>query len=321
MQLVKKILSRFNGLYYPQEYLCFEKGSLYQPLHVYLVDDEYVVQDITAQHLFVGYHPLVFALAGDRMPDTIQLLFSHRLLSPNERFDEEDALAWLEMDLVKKQQTSFTRIFYYEGVEGTHHFLTPFQQRINGLINKWYNKKPGNVFLKDNLYTQVQIAYSVPRLISLITQKGDGELFNLFPTDLHGPVGESHYLISLRTGGKALEQVEKSRKVLLSQVHGQTYQSVYTLGKNHMQGLKSKENFPFSDQYSEFFGWPLPQEVLLYRELTLTDSFVQGIHSILLFTVDNLEELGPGQSSLVHIHNSYATWRHKTGLSGNYLLR
>ena len=63
-------------------------------------------------------------------------------------------------------------------------------------------------FLPDNLYKQVQIAYSIPRNISLITV-GQNDRFNLFPTDLHGPVNEDHYIISLRHEGKACQQVMK----------------------------------------------------------------------------------------------------------------
>lgn len=311
MQLVKKILTRFNGLHYPQEYLCFEKGSFYQPIHVYLTAENHVIKDITNQHLFIGYCPLLFALAGENLPDFITLTFSHRLLAPNESFDEEDALARLEMKQVKKKLLPHTCLYYFEGVAGVHDFLSPFQQRIGSFINERYNKKPGNVFLHDNLYKQVQIAYSVPRIISLITVNLDG-LYNLFPTDLHGPVGENHYLISLRMGGKALAQVEAAGKILISQVHARAYATMYELGKNHMQEPRPIANFPMA---------LLHAETLQYRELELIDSSVQGIHKILLFLVRNQKQIGPESACLAHIHNSYATWRHKCGLSGNYLLR
>ena len=320
MQLVKKILIRFNGLYYPQEYLCFERGSFYQPLRVYLVHGYYVAKDITNDHLFIGYSPLVFALTGEHLPVSIHLVFSHRPLAPNEIFDEEDALARLEMKQVRKQQAGGNTIYYYEGTYGSHQFLTSFQQKINGIINERYNKKPGNVFLPDNLYKQVQIAYAVPRIISLITIADHGN-YNLFPTDLHGAPDEDHYVISLRLGGKALEQVERSGRVLLSQVHARAYQMVYSLGKNHMQEPRPIENFPFSALFSKTLHWPLPKETLLYRELELADSFELGIHKILLFTCSYKEQNLDESGSLTHIHNSYATWRHKTGLTGNYLLR
>lgn len=320
MKLVKKILTRFNGLHYPQEYLCFARGFFYQPLHVYLVNDTRILKDITNQHLFVGYSPLVFAFSLSGLPSFIKLIFSHELLRPNEPYDEKDALALLQLRLVKEHAAGNGHISYYEGMHGRHEFMPPFNQRINKLYNNWYNNKPGNVFLPGNLYQQVQIAYAVPRNISLISISHHN-LYNLFPTDLHGQAGESHYIISLRVGGKACQQVEMAGRVLLSQVHSDAYKMVYGLGKNHMQELRPKENFPFSASVSPKWHWPLPQQALACRELVLQDSFTHGIHQILLFTISSSQALHDEKDSLAHIHNSYATWRYKTGLAGNYLLR
>ncbi len=320
MKLLKKILNKLNGLHYPQEYLCFASESFSQPLHVYLTGNRQVIKDITNQHLFVGYCPLVFAFSYTGLPGSVQVIFSHKLLLPNETYSKKDAIASLDLRLIKKQVAGNIGVSYYEGIHGTHHFLPGFHQYVNSLYNQWYNKKPGNVFLHNNLYKQVQIAYAVPRIISLITVGKNG-LFNLFPTDLHGQIDEHHYIISLRTGGKACEQVEKVGKVLLSQVHSNAYKMVYGLGKNHMQELKPKDNFPFSQSVSEDFKWPLPEPAVSYQELVLQDSFTHGIHKIMLFKIIFYQQVQPKNATLAHIHNSYATWRYKNDLPGNYLLR
>lgn len=320
MKLVKKILNKLNGLHYPQEYLCFAKELFHQPLHVYLVNDNHILKDITNQHLFVGYCPLVFAFADPELPESIQIIFSQQLLLPNEIFSTKDAIASLELRIIKKQAAGNSNIFYYEGIHGTHHFISGFHQLINRVNNELYNKKPGNVFLHNNLYKQVQIAYAVPRNISLITV-GNNDLFNLFPTDLHGQIDEQHYIISLRVGGKACEQAEKAGRLLITQVHCDAYKMVYGLGKNHMQELRSKENFPFSQSLSETYKWPLPDHAVSYKELLLLDSFVHGIHKILLFKIIFSRQLPAQTSTLAHIHNSYATWRYNNKLGGNFLLR
>jgi flavin reductase (DIM6/NTAB) family NADH-FMN oxidoreductase RutF len=320
MKPIKKLLNKLNGLHYPQEYLCFAKESFPDPLHVYLVTNKRIVKDITNQHLFVGYCPLVFAFSFADLPSSIQIIFTPQVLQPNEIFAAKDALASLELRMIKKQPVSDGNVFYYEATNGNHHFLSAFHQYINSINNQWYNKRPGNVFLHNNLYKQVQIAYSVPRKISLITVGSNG-LFNLFPTDLHGQIDETNYIISLRTGGKACKQVEAAGKLLVSQMHCQAFKMVYGLGKNHMQDLKTKDNFPFSQSLSEEFNLPLPQQALSYKELELVDSFIHGIHTIMLFKIIICRQLQPENDTLAHIHNSYATWRFKNRLQGNYLLR
>lgn len=319
MNLLKKILNKFNGLHYRQEYLCFAKESFEQPLHAYLLNNKRIGKDITNRHLFVGYCPLVFAFTDASLPETLQIVFSHRVLRLNETFLKKDALASLELRLIKKQPAG-GQVLYFEGTRGSHHFLSGFHQFINRINNEWYNKKPGNVFLHDNLYKQVQIAYALPRVVSLITI-GHAGLFNLFPTDLHGQLDDQHYLISLRVGGKACEQVETTGKLVLAAVHVDLYKTVYALGKNHMQPFQSKDHFPFSRSLSAAFEWPLPEHTLSYKELTLVGSVDRGIHRILLFKIDSQPEIQAEKATLAHIHNSYATWRYKNKLPGNFLLR
>jgi hypothetical protein len=325
MKLFKKILNKLNGLHYPQEYLCLAKESFRHPLHVYIVDDKRIIQDVSQKHLFTGYSPLIFTFyssAGNNreLSRDIDIIFSEQLLQTNDFFHKKDAIACLSFKQIRKQTMADTTIFFYEGIRGEHHFLSSFHQYIIGLYNRLYNKKPGNVFLPGNLYTQIQVAYAVPRIISLITVS-DGKLFNLFPTDLHGPVGEHYYIGSLRQEGKACKQVEASKRIIISQVHCEAYKTVYSLGKNHMQDLKAKENFFFSGSLSTIFQLPLPRSVLYYRELELIESFVHGIHKLLFFKIVSRQAVSDDPATLAHVHNCYATWLYNKGLAGNYLLR
>jgi len=320
---MKKILTKLNGLHYQQEYLCLAKEPFQNPIHAYLVRDGHVTKDITNEHLFTGYSPLIFSLISSDLKEplsNIEMFFSQRSLQPNDLFKKRDALAWLSLGLIQKQKIGDNEIYYYKGIRGQHHFLSFFHQYIIGLNNQVYNRKKENVFLNNALYKQVQIAYSIPRIISLITV-GSGGLYNLFPTDLHGPVNEQYYVSSLRHDGKACKQVEKAGRIVISQIHTDVYKMAYALGKNHMQELKPKENFFFSESLSSVFKLPLPKSLLSYRELELVGSFDHGIHKLLLYKIISSQVVSKDPSTLAHIHNCYATWRHRKGLPGNYLVR
>ena len=320
---MKKILTKLNGLHYQQEYLCLAKEPFQNPIHAYFVKDGHVIKDITNEHLFTGYSPLIFTLISSDLKEpfsNIEMFFSQRSLQPNDLFKKRDALAWLSLGLIQKQKIGDNEIYYYKGIQGQHHFLSFFHQYIIGLNNQVYNRKKENVFLNNALYKQVQIAYSIPRIISLITV-GSGGLYNLFPTDLHGPVNEQYYVSSLRHDGKACKQVEKAGRIVISQIHTDVYKMAYALGKNHMQELKPKENFFFSESLSSLFKLPLPKSLLSYRELELVGSFDHGIHKLLLYKIISSQVVSKDPSTLAHIHNCYATWRHRKRLPGNYLVR
>ena len=262
MQLLQKFLNKFNGLHYRQEYLCLAKESFQRPLHAYLTSNDQIIKDITNEHLFTGYSPLIFTLYFTKkdtpvLLDNSEIIFSPQSLQPNDLFTKKDAIAHLSLKMIRRQSITGTDISYHEAVKGKHHFLSSFHQYIIELNNRLYNKKPGNVFLYDNLYKQVQIAYSVPRTISLVTVS-DGRLYNLFPTDLHGSINEQYYVSSLRHEGKACKQVEASGKIVISEISADAYKTAYALGKNHTQELKSKDNFPFGNFHSAMFQFPLP---------------------------------------------------------------
>src|SRR6476646_4979582 len=162
MQLLQKLLNKLNGLHYQQEYLCLAKESFQKPIHVYFVKYGQVIKDITNEHLFTGYSPLIFTLTSSDLKEpfsNIEMFFSQRSLQPNDFFKKRDALAWLSLRLIQKQKIGDNEIYHYEGIRGQHHFLSFFHQYIVGLNNQIYNRKKGNIFLNNNLYTQVQIAY------------------------------------------------------------------------------------------------------------------------------------------------------------------
>jgi hypothetical protein len=323
--LLRKILNKLNGLYFPQEYLCLDYEQFHEPLYVYTIVEDIVIADISNSHSFVGYSPVIFAMTCSSTawlhPEKIRIAFTTGQIAINGNFNSKDAIAILSLIKINVQCLPDEEdILYYAAQKGIHHFLSPVSQLINQFNNRLYQKKPGNVYLPGNAYKQVQIAYAVPRNISLITVSQEG-LFNLFPTDLHGPVGEDHYIISLRHEGKACKQVLKSGKILLTGVESRFYKTVYSLGKNHMQAMKTGENFPFSDKVSPHFLLPLPQAAVSCRELELLDSFTRGIHRIFLFKILTSQSLQGSPSTLAHIHNVYATWRQNKGLAGNYLLR
>ena len=88
-----------------------------------------------------------------------------------------------------------------------------------------------------------------------------------------------------------------------------------------MQPLKERAAFNFSINNSFSFQLPLPNEAILYRELEVVDASIAGIHKLILFKIVHEGRTAPEHSTLVHIHNSYATWRNRQNMEGNYLLR
>lgn len=316
MNLIKKFLTGLSSLNYNQDYLCLDKSN-HSSLKLYHVNRGIIVKDVSQCHAFIGYNPLIFVFpVDDKASETIKLVFTEFNHSPNEKFHEKDAVAILDL---KRIHESIQDFIFYEGIRGRHRFLPWYSQQAVQLNDRMYNRKPGNVFLPGNVLKQVQIAYSIPRVISLITV-GQDEKYNLFPTDLHGEVN-GKYIISLRHNGKACEQVMSSRSIALSEMPPTAYKSVYHLGKNHMKPMTDISNFSFEKKFSQTLKLPISEEAVRYRELHLTESFIHGIHRIMSFDILNFEEVVLSADTLSHVHNIYATWLSKKGVKSNFLLR
>lgn len=309
-----------TGLTIPQEYICVGLNAFQSPMSVFVeVEDLKFLLDVTASHLFLGYRPLIIGLPfsmDDKnfeiVKDQIQVTLAFK--------NEENLLAKLSLVKIGEKILDKEVVLFYEGEYGIHSFLNSIHQWVNKQRERWRQQVPNNINLPGNLLEQVRIAYGVPRVISMITVS-DGILMNMFPTDLHGSVGERFYASSLRKGGLANEQIEKCSRVVISEVDVSFYKQAYSLGKNHMQELNEESRFQLHDEKSKSFNFRLPKNVIRYQELKRIDSFDHGIHRIHLYEVIHRQVIEEGKSTLAHIHQYYAQWRFDHDIQTQMFLR
>ncbi len=234
--------------------------------------------------------------------------------------NQENLLARLSLLKISEKKLGNEVVLFFEGKHGIHSFLNPIHQWLNRQRERWWKQLPNNINLPGNLFEQVRIAYSVPRVISIVSVS-DGPLMNMFPTDLHGPLGKKFYASSLRKDGLASEQVEKYHRIVISEVDVSFYKQAYSLGKNHMKELTGENRFFLHTENSKAFNFPLPKEIIRYRELKQIDFLDHGIHRIHLFEVLHEQTVAQGKSTLTHIHQYYAQWRLDQGIQTHLFLR
>lgn len=318
MNMIKRILNKLNGMHYSREYVCLAPEQHTQALHMLLVENRVVIKDITTVYSMTGICPVIIALPSltgidFNKKEIIHVFYTTSSVKKGEIISTKNVIAKLRLKKIKTLTTEQTMTYFFEGKKGSHKFVPSFYQFFDRLNNNLYNNKKGNIFLKGNRYTQIQVVYSVPQLISLITVcKND--LYNVFPTDQHGEICDKYYVIALRHAGKACRQVLDSKNILLSNIDVHQHKEVYTLGKNHMQPLNERNKFNFSETQTNLLHMPIPKNTTEYRELTLVESFIHGIHRILIFEILSHQKITDNSATLSCIHNAYATWRFKNKL-------
>lgn len=328
----RRMISRLLfGLTVPQEYVCLSQEESVEPFSFYLTTkDDDVLHDITAAHLFLGYKPVIIGICvNDTNGETLRkhselcISVSNRSFQLTNRWKgymtSKDTVARMILERIGHTFPDAAKVFLFRVTNGTHSFLSGFHQRMNNLKRKLKSPKNNAIPLEGNLADQVRIAYCIPRIVSVITLLTSTGKMNMFPTDLHGAMGNSFYLSSLRIGGKACEQVEKTETIVLADVQAESFNEVYSLGKNHMKEARPVSEFT-TQGVSSILQTPLPENTTHYRELQVVSSIDIGIHRVFLYRILNDVRL---QSSprLSHIHQYAAQWRVDHNLPTHLLLR
>lgn len=312
---MKKIIRKIIwGTTLNQEYICLPCNIVAHLSSVFLAKDGDRTADvnISDKHLFLGYKPVLIALRSVDVKN-----FNGGLLI---RFSQNNCLlGTINVLPVRNAEYNWPEIILCQAIQGKSHLL-PFPSIIlSRLYDRLRYKKQGNISLPGNLYTQVKIAYSYPRKICLASLH-ENDLYNVFPTDLHGKIGGSKYYISLRTKGKACRQVLNLKQISLCEIEASSYRQAYGMGPNHMKNLRPASEFDYQSQYSSRYGNLLLPSVISYLELSLLDSVQVGIHTILKFDVVDSFQVKKGEP-LMHIHRDYAAWREKNNIESKFLLR
>jgi len=317
-KFLKKILF---GITLPQEFLCVSLDGYAQTLKVFIkngISDQ--KRDVTEHHLFVGYKPLIIAI--DKKYINPKDLTSSKSIFLSFGPDLKNELATIEIRHINEIKLNSTSCLLFEGVKGTHSFTNQLHKLFSSIRYHITADKKKNIYLDGNLYDQVKIAYSVPRAIYLVSV-GTGNIFNIFPTDLSGRIGDDNFIISLRSGGKANEQIEKQGKCLIAIMEADSFQEVYKAGRNHMKDLSNADTIGIQlrNDWSSQYDLPIPLRAIQYYELEKIEKFEFGIHTIHFFKITNTVMLSDIKTQLAHIHRDYAEWRKRNGIATNYLLR
>ena len=281
-------------------------------------DEEYF--DLTGNHLFIGYYPLLMAITCEKNSSLYKLIQNKNPVKIVLGESKDKIIAQLILRKIKTMEFNEVEFFLFEGVKGSHRFLSKFHILTNSLKYKLTADKKINIYLKGNLYEQVKIAYSIPRKISLVSL-GNNNRFNIFPTDINGRIGKQNFVISLRKNRKANKQVKELKKIVLSEMDVNKYKEVYLLGINHTKELRDKKKFDLSEELSQTFSLPLPKNAIRYFELEFINDTQTGLHNLCFFNIVNSVNIVDSKFTLAHIHRDYAEWRINNGINSEFLLR
>lgn len=305
--LKEKIKKFFTGVSLQKEYPCVDYHAFGDEVRV-ILNNRGNKTDITDDHLFLGYKPLIAGIVFDSdIAGDVTISFVHR---------NSSKLAALRLKKFTTIPLGDRFLILFTGEHADVWFL-PLQKRfVNNVIRKLRKPVPGNVEMEGNEYQQVQAMYAVPRKISIISLGSEG-LYNMFPTDLHGNAGKGYYVDSLRKAGKACSQVLALKKIVKTDVELSARNEAFAMGKNHMQEPADVNAFVV-EGFSSLHHLPLPGGAVAYKEMELYHNVEIGIHRVLIFKVQHEEVLHADKPVLACTNSHYMQWRIDHSLPVSY---
>ena len=264
--------------------------------------------DITHQHLFLGYRPLVVAVPAVHSREHGELILYHT--------STPRPVARISLKRIGLPAMGSSHVFF-TGERARSRFL-PWWQWPHDRWRRWKNtRREGNVATIATEIHMTRIAYAIPRAIHLAAV-GTPEHCNIFPTDLHGATKDGHYLLSLRHSGKACSQVQELGRLALFIMPLNSHREVYDLGHRHGSGLEPATAITSIDG-----GWkehPRPLGAIAAKTLVVMEHADSGIHRIFRCAIEG-EEVFKAGPVLAHTHASPLTWLLHRGLAPETLLR
>lgn len=299
LQRIANRLLRVTG--YPQEYLCLEAAGLCDrfqwSLSGTLIDPRTI--------LFLGYRPLVLGLTEEVAPGEGWLKL--------ERGGK--AIAAIHLKELPEKQWPGTRLF--GAMQSWQRFLPPMLEPLDRLRQRINERRAGNVTRSMLEYDQLRVAYAQPREIHLAVV-GTPERCNIFPTDLHGPLGDDGYIVSLRHANAVCAQLRERGTLLLCRIALNAYKDVYQLGTRHNATWENAERIRRT--VSVFAGHAVPEGTRSAMLLELQDHHDVGIHRLHRSAVKERAEFSDGPV-LAHAHAVPLGWLKRRGLAPPVLLR
>jgi flavin reductase (DIM6/NTAB) family NADH-FMN oxidoreductase RutF len=154
----------------------------------------------------------------------------------------------------------------------------------------------------------VFVFYICPRPVVLVSVS-DGNLANIFPMDLIGPIGTRHFALALHSTSTAVPLMERSLRIALSSIPVEQTATAYKLGENHKRPSVNWAHVPFATSSSAAFGIPVPRFSLRVREMQI--EAVRDLGSHKLFLANTVEDTRWAEGlQMFLVHGIYQARRH-----------
>jgi flavin reductase (DIM6/NTAB) family NADH-FMN oxidoreductase RutF len=269
-------------------------------------------RDVTQNNVFAAARPFTIGIGLERPLDPAEAGGTPLSLQFRERDGEQRLLGVIRLRLKEITAIGIDQLGFFE-ILGCTNYCVPrarlWARYAQYGYQRWRSRThPGsNVPMVVRELHSVFVFYICPRPVVLVSVV-DGNLTNIFPMDLIGPVGTRHFSLALHSTSTAVPLLERSRRIALSSVPLEQTSVAYQLGRNHNKASIEADEIPFATTKSAAFGLPVPSFALRVREMQIESIQKLGSHRLFLAHAVEDRHLTEGLQ-LFFVHGFYQAWR------------
>jgi len=270
---------------------------------VYLQAGDLLI-DVSENQWMLGLEPLTFGIWVEKKEYKEALdqnreysIYFRRTAPGNPRDAGRNALAVAQLDFFDRIDDEKGTLFLLQVKSSRIYHVNGIKARL--IYRKFY-KKPDVSFEK---LKAVATAYSYPRRVRIISFKLGDDYNYIFPMDLLGDIRQSgRYLLGMRHSNQVLTKIMDVKKIVVSEAPATYKPVIYQLGRNHSASPPSLDQLPFGVITTRQFGFPVPDWVESYKEITIRRTVDIGSHMLLYGEWTEDAVLKPSTPRLHHIH-------------------
>jgi len=150
------------------------------------------------------------------------------------------------------------------------------------------------------------IYFLCPRPVVLVTVV-DGQVGNMFPMNLMGPVGSGYFAFALNSHRSAAPLVHRAGRVVLSSVPLEQAAVVSKMGANHRKSSIEWNQLPFATITPDAINAPVPAFALTVREMQVIAECQLGSHTLFVAKT-TAEQHFADSPQFFTAHGLYQAW-------------
>jgi flavin reductase (DIM6/NTAB) family NADH-FMN oxidoreductase RutF len=259
--------------------------------------------DVTSRTVAVSLDPLRIAVGLPKRADAAPVP-AIAALTFRETTDGRAEVGHLTLQLHECIALPDADLAVFRPIGGRDACITPFRRSLYYAWKRWTRRQRPGPEPDFADFKNLLIHYICPRPVALVTVMDDDARGNLFPMDLLAQVGPQSFVAALKNSNRAMEQVRRSRKMVVSRIPFELATAAYALADMHRAKHIDWETVPIALARSVHFGYPIPTGALTTTEIEIHRTANLGSHTALIGVAVHEQRVNEGRG-MHHVSGLY----------------